>query len=105
MLTTKAPGTGRRVDPAAAGGLDLETPEIVLQQQGQPAVVLVGADALARRDLLAGRIPDDLDVRVRLVVEPGVEVRLRLAECGREGAEHLAGDPVGLVQPSQDRRL
>jgi len=99
-------GHGGCLEPAAVIGPHLEAGLSVLEHEGEPAVVLVAADALAGGGPcgLACRwcgVAHELRGRHGLVVEPLVEPRGVLPEGLGEQCQHAARHPPGLVEPAK----
>ena len=105
MLTTKLPGDGRRVDPAAVVGLDLQAGLLLLQEKGHEPGILVGADALIALARRAAGVADDLDERVRRRRVDRLEDVLGLFERGGERAQHSDGERGDLILIGEKRRL
>ena len=96
---------GRRVDPAAVVGLNLQAGLLLLQEKGHEARILVGAHALIALVRRAAGVADDLDERVRRRRVDRRENVFGLLKRGGERAQHLYGERGGLILIGEKRPL
>src|SRR5947209_7429793 len=61
----EAPRDGRRINPAAVVGLNLQAGLFLLQEEGDESRILVSAHSLIALARWAARVADDLNERVR----------------------------------------